>query len=177
MIMNLIVTSQRHMEQEAADEIQRILSVMGDDTPNITITDMSGILTVDTTLDPILVSKEIKNILIDEPWAVRYCMRIIPIQATVSANTDAIAQTAVKMALHMIPKNATYKITIEKRNSSLTSSDIITAIADHIKNKVSLDHANMTILVEIIGDEIAGVSVLHDTDIFSAEKTRRDMNQ
>ena len=175
--MKLIVTSQRHMEQEAADEIQRVLSVVGDDAPNITVTDMSGILTVDTTLDPISVSKEIKNMLIDEPWTIRYCMRVIPIQETVSANTEAIAQKAVKMALHIIPKDATYKIAIEKRNSSIASSDIITAIADNIENKVSLDHADMTILVEIIGSKMAGVSVLHDSDIFSAEKTRRDMSQ
>ena len=173
--MNLIVTCPRHMEEDAADEIVGVLDIMGDDAPDITITNMSGILTAKTTLDPVSVSKRIKGMLKDEPWSIRYCMRVIPIHTTVRAEADAIADAASEMAKRTIPKDATYRISIEKRNCSLSSSSIIGSIADSIKNKVSLEHADMIILVEILGG-IAGVSVLQDSDIFSAEKTRRSMN-
>lgn len=173
--MNLIVTCQRHMEEEAANEIADILEEMGDDTPNIDITDMSGILTVDTILEPVSISNKIKNMLIDEPWTIRYCMRVIPIQATVNAEIDAIADIAIKTAQQKIPKDSTYRITVEKRNSDIASSDIIDTIAHSIKNKVSLEYADFIILIEIL-HRVAGVSILQDSDIFSAEKTRRNMN-
>lgn len=165
------------MEEETTDEVAGILEEMGDSKHNIEITGMSGILTVDTACDPVLVSNKIRDMLIDEPWSIRYCMRVIPIQETCSAQIDTIASAAAKIAHDKITKDATYRITVEKRNSSLASRDIIEAVARDIKNKVSLEHADVTILIEVLG-KIAGVSVLlDDAGIFSAEKTRRNMNQ
>lgn len=173
--MNLIITCARHMEEETADEITGILERLGDDSPDITITDMSGILTVTTTLDPVTVSNTMKEMLADEPWTIRYCMRAIPIHETLKADTDAIIDTATGRAHTAIPKDATYRITIEKRNTGISGSKIIGQVAQNIKNKVSLDHPDIIILVEILGG-IAGIAILRDTDIFSAEKTRRNMN-
>ena len=174
--MNLIITCPRHMEDEAVDEIQNILYDIGDESPDITITNMSGILVATTRLDPVSVPNKMRKILKDEPWTIRYCMRVIPIHATVDANIDAIAEAAIKEATrYNIPSNSTYKISVEKRNTDISSSAIIESIARNIKNRVSLDHADITILVEILG-KIAGISILRDTDIFSAEKIRRGMN-
>jgi len=36
---------------------------------------MSGILTAETTLDPIEVVRKMKEILLDEPWSIRYCLK------------------------------------------------------------------------------------------------------
>lgn len=174
--MNLIITCPRHMEEDAADEIQDILYGMGDESPDITITNMSGILVATTALDPVTVSNRMRESLKDEPWTIRYCMRVIPIQATADANVDAITDTATREAARRrIPSDSTYKISVEKRNTGISSSDVITSIARNIKNKVSLDHPDITILVEILG-RVAGISVLCDTDVFSAEKIRRGMN-
>ena len=41
---------------------------------------MSGILTAEKKLEPIEVVKQIPEMLLDEPWSIRYCLRIIPIQ-------------------------------------------------------------------------------------------------
>ncbi len=172
--MNLIVTCARHMEEEAADELVGILDTMGDGASDITITSMSGILTARTALDPVSVSRGMRRMLADEPWAIRYCMRVIPVQETVRADVDAIADAAARMA-HAIPRDATYRITVEKRNTDISGSSIIASVARNVENKVSLEHADMIVLVEIL-EGVAGISVLHGSDIFSAEKARREAN-
>lgn len=169
--MNLIFTCARHMERDAIEEMTGILETMGDNSPAMSITDMSGIITADTTINPVTVSNGIREMLIDEPWTVRYCMRVIPIQRTTRTELEAIADAAVELSGQM-PKDATYKIIVERRNTKLSSKEIISAIADHIRNKVSLEHPDRIILIEIL-EEITGVSMLQSTDIFSAEKTRR----
>ena len=47
-----MVTCARHFEGETKEEISTILEEMGDSEPQITITEMSGILTVKTSIDP-----------------------------------------------------------------------------------------------------------------------------
>ena len=78
--MNLIITCPRHLEPETEEELIDILGELGDSDVKITITNMSGILTAETKLDPIEVVRKIKEMLLDEPWSVRYCKRVIPIQ-------------------------------------------------------------------------------------------------
>ena len=84
--MNLIITCARHLEPETKQEISTILEEIGDSEYSINITNMSGILTVETKLDPIEVIKKIKENVLDEPWSVRYCLRIIPIQKIMAQN-------------------------------------------------------------------------------------------
>jgi len=71
--MNLIITCARHLEEETGNEITDILDELGDSNVKISISNMSGILTAETTLDPIEVVRKMKEILLDEPWSIRYC--------------------------------------------------------------------------------------------------------
>jgi tRNA acetyltransferase TAN1 len=136
---------------------------------------MSGILTAETTLDPIEVVKKMKEILLDEPWSIRYCLRVIPIQKFIKTNVEEIEKTISSM-LNQIQDTDTYRISIEKRNSDISSKEIITKIADKIKNQVSLDFPDKIILIEILGI-ITGVSILEKSDILSLEKTKRSMSE
>ncbi len=47
-------------------------------------------------------------------------------------------------------KDQTYRITIEKRHSSLHTKDIISNIADSISNKVSLENSDWEIIVQVL---------------------------
>ena len=57
--MNLIITCARHLEPETEEELMSILDDFGDSEPKISITNMSGILTAETKLDPIETVKKI----------------------------------------------------------------------------------------------------------------------
>ena len=173
--MNLIVTCPRHLEPETEEELRDILEEFGDSDIKVTITNMSGILTVDTQLDPIEVVRKIKEMLLDEPWSVRYCKRIIPIQKVIESKIDEIEKNVEELS-NQILKDETYRISIEKRNSDLSSKEMITKIADKIKNKVSLEFPDKILLVEILGNK-TGISILKKADILSTEKTKRSMSE
>ena len=68
-----------------------------------------------------------------------------------------------------------YRILIEKRNSDISSKEIITKIANGIKNKVSLDFPDKIILIEVLGI-ITGISIIKKESILSLEKTKRSMS-
>jgi tRNA acetyltransferase TAN1 len=122
-------------------------------------------------IDPKEIIKKIHEKIEDEPWTMRYALRVIPIFATVNTDAESI-RNAVMAQIHKLKPEDTYRITIEKRHSAISSSQIITQIADQIKNKVSLEKYDWIVLVEIIG-KISGVSILKDKDILSVEKEKR----
>ena len=90
--MNLIVTCARNLEGEAEEEIMDILDELGDPDVKISVSNMSGIITIQTKLDPIEVVRKMKEILLDEPWSIRYCLRVIPIQKIVETNLEKIEE-------------------------------------------------------------------------------------
>jgi tRNA acetyltransferase TAN1 len=169
--LNVLVTCARHFEGETTDEIKEILAELGDDSPQISMTEFSGILYIDTTVNSLDLIKKIREKLEDEPWSIRYTMRAIPIFAVTKTEPSEIASEAIKQAEKIAP-DQTYRITIEKRNSDVSSGDIITQIANKITNKVSLEKYDWIILVEILG-AITGVSVLKDEEILSIQREKR----
>ncbi len=173
--MNLIITCARQLEPETEEEITRILEDFGDSEPKITITSMSGILTAETKLDPVLIVNKIREMILDEPWSIRYCLRIIPIQRVIETNIEEI-EKVISELVDSIPPEDTYRISIEKRNSNLSSKELITKIADKIKNKVSLENPGKIVQLEILGNK-TGVSILEKSDILSVEKTKRSLSE
>jgi tRNA acetyltransferase TAN1 len=173
--LNLIITCSRHFEDEASQEISMLLENLGDKNSEITLTNFSGIVTGITTLDPFLVVKKIKEKILEEPWSMRYCHRIIPIQETVITEKQNIVNTVLNHSKIMRTEE-TYRITVEKRHSSISTKEIIDAIADKIHNKVSLEKFDWVILVEILGNK-TGISVLKENDILSTQKLKRSLSE
>ena len=171
--MNLIVTCPRNLELEAESEIKKILNELDDQEPEIFQTDMRGILMVNTILEPLKIIDWVKNKINDEPWFFRYCLRIIPVQKTTDTDVDKIKQNVMNLK-SIIQENDSYRITVEKRNSNLPSSQIINEIAKIIPNKVSLDEPDWIILVEIFGEKTC-ISILKNGSIFSLEKSKRNL--
>ncbi|MEZ7989385.1 MAG: THUMP domain-containing protein [Nitrosopumilus sp.] len=173
--MNLIITCARHLEEDTEEELRDILDELGDSEIEVSISDMSGILTAQTKLDPIEVVKKMKEMLLDQPWSIRYCLRIIPIQKVIETKIEVI-EMEISNISNQILDGETYRILIEKRNSDISSKEIITKIAHEIKNKVSLDFPDKIILIEILGG-MTGISILKEADILSIEKTKRSMSE
>lgn len=160
------------MESEAASEILSLLKEMGDEQPEIYSTNVSGLLTARTNLDPYEVIRNIRKKVQDEPWSVRYLQRLIPIDAVVNTNIDDIKDAVTKLASR-IGEHETFRITVEKRYSGLSSSDVIKNVASIIERKVSLESQDWIVLIEIIGENTA-VSVIKPDAIFSAVKVKRE---
>ena len=169
--MNLIITCARNLESETKNEIRKMLDELGDQEPEILNVGMRGILMVNTIIEPSKIIGWIKNKVIDEPWLIRYCLRIIPIQSMTDTDIDKIKQNVTKLS-NVIQKNNSYRITIEKRNTNVSSNEIITEIAKIFPNKVSLNQPDWIVLIEIIGNE-TGISILKNDELFSLDKAKR----
>ena len=169
--MNLIITCARSLESETKNEISKILDELGDQEPEILNVGMRGILMVDTIIEPSKIIDWVRNKIVEEPWLIRYCLRIIPIQSITETNIDKIKQSVTKLK-DSIQKNDSYRITVEKRNTSISTNEIITEVAKIFPNKVSLNNPDLIVLIEILGDK-TGISILKDNELFSLDKSKR----
>jgi len=171
-MFNLLVTTYRNMETEASSEMRALLAELGDEESEIDYTNVSGLLTARTNLEPLEVVQKIRKMVLDEPWKLRYVLRLIPIEVVINTDLDSIKDTALKLASR-IKDNETFRVTVEKRRSNIPSTDIIEAVASVIDREVSLKEQDWIVLVEIIGKE-TGISVIKPDSIFSAVKVKRE---
>jgi len=169
--LNLIITCARNLESETKNEIKKIFDELGDQEPEILNVGMRGILMVDTIIEPSKIIDWVRNKIVEEPWLIRYCLRIIPIQSITETNIDKIKQNVIKLK-DSIQKNDSYRITVEKRNTSISTNEIITEVAKIFPNKVSLNKPDLIVLIEILGDK-TGISILKDSELFSLDKSKR----
>ncbi|MEW6605513.1 MAG: THUMP domain-containing protein [Thermoproteota archaeon] len=167
---NLIVSTSRFREEEAQDEILELLDMFGDQEAEAEITEVKGLLMAETSLDPLAVIEGLKKLVAEEPWRVRYILRVIPIEVVVPADLSGIKEAA-KELLGKIGKDS-FRITVEKRHSTLESMDVIKAIAGEIDSKVDLENPEWIVLVEIVAGH-AGVSVLRPEQMFSSVVEKR----
>ncbi len=170
--MNLLITCGRNLESETENEIGKILTESGDQKPEIYKSDMRGILFVNTNIETSKIVDYVKVKIKDEPWSIRYCLRIIPIQLECDTEIEKIKQNIQRLK-KTIQKNDSYRITIEKRNSDISSQEMISEIAGLFSNKVSLDVPDWIVLIEIFGNK-TGVAILKNDGIFSLEKSKRE---
>jgi len=169
--VNLIITCQRNLEDSTILEIQNFLERFGDKDAVIEKTVFSGIIQVETKLDIICLLDNFREIIEDEPWLIKYCSRIIPIQEECESKLDKIKDKVISLS-NIIKKNETYRITVEKRQSSLHTKDIISEIANSLSNKVSLENSDWEIIIQVLRNK-TGISIIVPNSILSVEKEKR----
>jgi len=169
--LNLLVTCARNLETETKNEIEEILGEIGDQEPEILNVGMRGILMVNTNIESSKIITWVKDKVVEEPWFIRYCLRMIPIQTITETEMSKITENVTELK-NVIKQNDSYRITIEKRNTDMSSTEIITEIAKIFPNEVSLNQPDWVILIEILGDK-TGISILKDSEMFSLDKAKR----
>ncbi len=165
---NLIVTTFRGQESVAVMELKDLLTGLGDPEPRVEMTKIAGLLTAYTSLDPFKVVERVAEISVKEPWRIGSLLRFIPVEEVVEARPEKIAEAVGRLA-SKIPENETFRITVEKRHTSLSSKEIIEAAASKVDRKVNLGNPDWVVLIEVLGG-VAGVSVLRPDQILSTTK-------
>ena len=169
--MKLIITCQRNLEEQTINEVSTSLDEFGDSDSKVSKTEFSGIIKADTSLDTIEVINKIRKKISDEPWLIRFCSRLIPIEKECESNLSTI-NNEIKNMISCIKMEHSYRITIEKRDSQMKSKDIVTQIADLIPNKVSLEHPDWEIVIQVMG-ETTGLGILPKNSILSVNREKR----
>jgi len=172
---NLIATTFRYREFDAIDEMLDLLDDAGDSDAFFEVTNISGLITGNTCLDPLEVIEKFKGIIRSEDWRFRYVLRVIPIQSVTNSNPSEIATAAIDLFKRKISSSDSFKLSVEKRhNSSLRSLELIRTIAREIHNPVDLDAPSWIVLIEILGN-VTGIAVLHHDQIFNSTFEKRDI--
>jgi len=168
---NLIVSTYRFREEEAQAEILDLLEQFGDPESECEITEIKGILLANSTIDPIEAVARLKALISSDPWQIRYILRVLPIEAVVATDLGCIRLAAKELASR-IGNVDRFRITVEKRHSPLSSTDIISSIAGEIQSKVDLDNPDWVVLVQVLGAK-TGISVIRPQQTFSSIKEKR----
>ncbi len=170
MDFNYIATTHRYREEDLVDELQTLFRDNGDTNATSNISHIDGLIT-GTTNDSINFVNFLRYKLKDTPWEIRYLLRFIPIEKAIITNISEIKNIAIELS-KKIPKDATFKILIEKRHTNITKLDLINNIAPLVSQKVDLTEPEWIILIEIIG-KYSGISVIKSEMIFSSMIEKR----
>ena len=137
------------MEVEAINEVTHILDEFGDPNARSSKTGFSGIIKIETAIELLELIKKFRGKIESEPWELRYCSRVIPIQKTCETDLTSIKDNVIKL-ISLIKPNESYKISIERRNSELIRNEIISDIANLLSNNVSLENPDWEIIIQIL---------------------------
>ena len=167
---NLLVTTTRGNEDNACSEIWYLLKEIGDEKAEVDKTGVSGLIAAKTSIDPFKVIAKFREILRERPYEFRYSLRIIPIERVVKTRLEEIAKVAEELAPR-IGENETFRITVEKRFTEISTKDVIEAAASKIERKVNLEKPDKILLIEIVGG-LTGISLIKPEDIISVSKEK-----
>ena len=168
---NLLVSTSRGNERQMCSELSYLLKeLVGDPAPVVAKTGIRGLVAAKTSLDPCEVIEKFRSILRDRPYEFRYALRIIPIERVLATNLDEVRKVAIELAAK-IAQNETFRVTIEKRFTSLHSRDFIEAAANNIERKADLDNPDKVLLIEVLGG-ITGMSLIKPSSIISVLKEK-----
>ncbi|MGD0159957.1 MAG: THUMP domain-containing protein [Candidatus Bathyarchaeia archaeon] len=167
---NILATTSRGYEKYARSELRFLFEKIGDASPAIERTGVSGLIAVKTNMDTIEAIRQLRALLQQSPYEFRFTLRIIPIEKIVPTELEMIQQAVTELS-SKIDEKETFRVTVEKRFTTTHSKEIIEKVAVSIKRKVNLTNPDKIVLIEIIGS-ITGVSVLNPQDIVSVQKEK-----
>lgn len=167
---NLLATTSRGNEGDACSELWYLLEEIGDSTPIVEKTGVSGLIAVKTAPNPFEVVDKLRKILRERPYEFRYTLRIIPIEKVIRTDLGEIKRIATELSSR-IGENETFRVTVEKRFTETPSRNIIEAAAANIKREVNLKNPDKILLIEVVG-ELTGISVIKPDDILSVMKEK-----
>ena len=165
---NLIATTDRGAERRARRELLDLLYLMGDEAADAVTVSLAGLVLAQTSLNPFDVVSGIASKFRDDPLSVRYLIRVIPIEVLTDTDPVKIAE-CVERLKGKIGVDESFRVTVEKRRTTLHSMEIVKAVAARVDRRVDLENPDWIILVEVVG-EVSGISVLRPGQIFHAFK-------
>jgi tRNA acetyltransferase TAN1 len=168
---NLLATTSRGNEKQMCSELSYLLKEeLGDPAPVVGKTGIRGLVAAKTAFDPCEVIGKFRAILQERPYEFRYALRIIPVEKVVRTDLDEVKRAAMELAA-TIGENETFRVTVEKRFTSLHSRDLIEAVAAGIDRKVDLENPDKILLIEIVGG-LTGMSLIEPSDVLAVLKEK-----
>jgi len=167
---NLLATTYRGNERNACSELRYLLEQIGDATSSVNKTGISGLIAAKTSLNSSDAVKKLREVIHERPYEFRYTLRIIPVEKVVRTDLNEIGKATAELSSG-IGKKETFRITVEKRFTTISTHDIIETAAMNIKRKVNLEKPDKVLLIEVVGG-LTGISLIAPDDILSVMKEK-----
>jgi tRNA acetyltransferase TAN1 len=168
---NLLATTARGNERQMIYEILYLLKeTLNDQTATASKTGVRGLIVARTALNPCDVIEKFKSILQERPFEFRYALRIIPIQKVVTTDLETIEKAVLELSPE-IGDNETFRVTVEKRFTTLHSKEIVETVAAKIHSPVNLDNPDKILLIEVIG-KFTGISLIKPNLVLAVQKEK-----
>ena len=167
---NVLASTSRGFEKYARRELRFLFERIGDASPEIERSGVSGLIVIKANLNTFEVIRKLRALLIEVPYEFRFTLRVMPIERVVNTDLDMIQQTVTDLS-SKIGETETFRITVEKRHTALHSNEIIEKVAMNIKRKVNLSHPDKIVLIEIVGGS-TGISIIQPEELLSVQKEK-----
>jgi tRNA acetyltransferase TAN1 len=167
---NILATTMRGNERQMCHELAFLLKELGDAEPKVDKTGIRGVVVAKTTLNPIEVIEKFRSILQERPYEFRYSLRILPIEKVVHTNLEEVKSASTEL-MAKLGENESFRVTVEKRFTSIHSRDFIETVATEAKNKVELENPDKVLLIEVLGG-YTGLSLIKPSDTISVMKEK-----
>jgi tRNA acetyltransferase TAN1 len=167
---NLLATTSRGNEKQMCNELSYLLKEeLGDPAPMVSKTGIRGLVAAKTSLNPCDVIEKFRGIVQERPYEFRYALRVIPVERVVPTDLEEVKHAASELAAN-IGENETFRVTVEKRFTSLHTRDFIEAAAA-IDRKVDLENPDKILLIEVLGG-LTGMSLIKPNEVLAVMKEK-----
>ena len=160
----------RGHERQTRFELTYLFKEIGDPSPEVDKTGIKGLVVAKTIFSPIDAIEKLRAILQEKAFEFRYSLRILPIEKVVRTNLEDIEKATTDLSSSMKPEE-TFRVTVEKRFTSIHNRDFIEAAAKNIENKVNLDNPDRILLIEVLGG-FTGISLIKPDHILNVQKEK-----
>ncbi|MBN2336296.1 THUMP domain-containing protein [Candidatus Bathyarchaeota archaeon] len=167
---NLLATTDQLNLSQACSELWMNLRAVGDERPKVDRSRVKGLVLAYTNLDPIEAVHLLREHMKAEPSRHKAVYRLMPIHTWVETDVETIVET-VRSLIGRIGEEESFRITLEKRRTQLSSLEVIDPVAKAVDRRVDLGNPDWVVLIEILGTE-AGVSVIKPSDMLNVQKER-----
>jgi tRNA acetyltransferase TAN1 len=168
---NLLATTSRGNERAMINEILFLLrEQLGDAEAKAAKTKIRGLIVAKTSLSPFNTIEKFRAILKERPYEFRYALRIVPIEKVVPTTVEEIKKAATELAQKIAPTE-TFRVTVEKRFTTLHSRDLIEAAAGGLDRKADMENPDRIIQIEVLG-ALTGLALLKQSDVLSVIKEK-----
>ena len=168
---NLVATTSRGNERPMCNELFYLLKEeLRDAQAETSKTKIRGLIVAKTTLDLCAAIEKLRAILKERPYEFRFALRILPIERVVPTDLEEIKRVTQDLA-GRIGEHETFRVTVEKRFTTLHSKDIVEAAASLIQRKADLENPDHILLIEVLG-ALTGISLLEPSGVLSVLKEK-----
>jgi len=165
-----LATAEQVAMSKACSQLWMNLRAVGDPEPRVDRSRIKGLILAQTTMDPAEAIHKLREHMAAEPRRYESLYRVLPVQAWTASTPDDIVEALTKMRERVSPDES-FRVTLEKRRTRLSSHEIIEPVAELFDRRVDLENPDWLVLVEVMGDR-TGVSVVRLMDVLNVQKER-----